>query len=168
VGGGVAGESGAGADALPKSLVFAWSCEHFSRSLLEPSPAAGGGGYYADGDEEDDFFPPTTRSGVTPPPPPSPKRRVIAPNTRLARRRVAEEAARRSGYAGKEQVKLADQIATIELEHGASPSRLLMHPLSSIACISDDKGIVRAWDYVSGKTLNKFHAGGAPGSRRRR
>ena len=43
VGGGVAGESGAGADALPKSLVFAWSCEHFSRSLLEPSPAAGGG-----------------------------------------------------------------------------------------------------------------------------
>ena len=163
VGGGVAGESGAGADALPKSLVFAWSCEHFSRSLLEPSPAAGGGGYYADGDEEDDFFPPTTRSGVTPPPPPSPKRRVIAPNTRLARRRVAEEAARRSGYAGKEQVKLADQIATIELEHGASPSRLLMHPLSSIACISDDKGIVRAWDYVSGKTLNKFHAGGAPG-----
>jgi hypothetical protein len=48
---------------------------------------------------------------------------------RLARQRVEEDNARRSGRAKKESLKLTEQLASIDMESSAVPSCLLMHPL---------------------------------------
>ena len=145
-----AGESAAAAlrRVLPASRVYARSCEHFSRSLLEPPQGAQGyeGGY----DDDDELY----GFGGMPP-----LHRRLDPNKRLARRRVVEENTRRSGRAGKEQLKLTEHVASLDIEHGGVPTCVLMHPLTPTAAIADDRGNLRVWDYQTGRIINRFNAG---------
>ena len=135
---------------LPKSHIFAWSCEHFSRSLLEP--ANGHAGYDHD---DDDFFP---QNGGHRREPKNLHRR-LDPSKRLARRRIEEENMRRSGRARKETLKLTEHLASIDMDESAAPACMLMHPIAPTAAIADDRGVVRVWDYQSGAVLNRFSAG---------
>ena len=144
------GESAAAAlrRVLPPSRVYSRSCEHFSRSLLEPPQGAQGyeGGY----DDDDELY----GFGGMPP-----LHRRLDPNKRLARRRVVEENTRRSGRAGKEQLKLTEHVASLDIEHGGVPTCVLMHPLTPTAAIADDRGNLRVWDYQTGRIINRFNAG---------
>mmetsp|Transcript_3553 Transcript_3553/g.14244 ORF Transcript_3553/g.14244 Transcript_3553/m.14244 type:complete len:1711 (-) Transcript_3553:38-5170(-) len=136
---------------LPKSHIFAWSCEHFSRSLLEP--ANGHAGYDHD---DDDFFPQSFGGHRREP---KNLHRRLDPSKRLARRRIEEENMRRSGRARKETLKLTEHLASIDMDESAAPACMLMHPIAPTAAIADDRGVVRVWDYQSGAVLNRFSAG---------
>ena len=155
--GGGRGGAGSVCSLLPKSHIFAWSCEHFSRSLLEP-PA--GAQEYDGGFEEDDEFYGGDGGGVSGSArKPRALHQRLDPNKRLARRRVVEDNARRSGRAKKESLKLTEQLASIEMESSTVPSCLIMHPLAPTATIADGHGMLRVWDYQTGQIRNKFHTG---------
>ena len=146
--GGTGGGTASARSRVPGSRIFAWSREHFSRSLLEPP--AGAHGYEGGYDDDDRAY---GFGGI------APAHRRLDPRKRLARRRVVEENARRSGRARREQLKLTEHLASIDMDSGATPTRIVMHPLTPTAAVADDRGCLRVWDYQTGRVLNRFGAG---------
>ena len=149
-----AGAAGTLRNLLPKSHIFTWSCEHFSRSLLEPPPGAGGYGdddcgVFGGGYGEGGYGGGGGGGGVYGfggyggggagggggggggggPAAPLQRRAVLDPAKRLERRRVAAECENRSRRAKKEHLKLTEQLASIDMENSVVPTCLLVHPL---------------------------------------
>ena len=116
---------------VPGSRIFAWSRELFSfRGRLGRRPA-GAHGYEGGYDDDDRAY---GFGGI------APAHRRLDPRKRLARRRVVEENARRSGRARREQLKLTEHLASVDMDSGATPTRIVMHPLTPTAAWRTTEG----------------------------
>ncbi|KAK3288079.1 Raptor-like protein [Cymbomonas tetramitiformis] len=153
---------GAEMEHLPVSIIHKWSCQHFSRRLLEPNTFADlsagtprEGNLYSDyasvvGEEEARIS--GGQSGQVG----AAQRARIATHEIQDWRRKALASAEQSCLASTPTGKVTELVHSLELDNAAVPTSMMLHPIGPLACIGDSKSLVRVWDMKLNKVVNQF------------